>query len=288
MRYGARIGRGAEVLEQKGAKLTMKLAMQPAADLKQRINDERVTTGLLGTDHVWPLLVDLCQSAGLDYLIVDCEHGPHDDALVAQVCLAGRLAGFPVLIRVPSTSSDVTRRALDLGACGLMFPCIESTQDLDKIRESVYLPPRGRRRPGGYANYWISDFDYKNWKEEFEDHLIILTQIETERGVENAEAIAQHEIVTSLAIGPYDLSQSLGCCGDRNAPRVDEALRHIREAGKKAGKNTWMGMGGQELVEEGWTFICFGTPCWILRDTVQQIASDARRASAVPVASASH
>jgi len=256
----------------------MKLAMKPAAELKRRINEERVTTGLLGTDHVWPMLVEISRSAGLDYLIVDCEHGPHDDSLVAQVCLAGRLAGFPVLIRVPSTSPDVTRRALDMGACGLMFPSIESTQELDKIRESVYLPPRGRRRPGGYGNYWVRDYNYETWKEEFEDHLIILTQIETERGVENAEAIARHEIVTALAVGPYDLAQSLECFGDRNAARLNDALRRIRDAGKKSGKNTWMGMGGRDLVDQGWTFICLGTPSWILRDTIQQIASEARRA----------
>lgn len=250
--------------------------MRPAIELKRKINSEEITTGVLATDHIWPMLVDVCKRAGLDYLIVDCEHGPHDDSLVAEVCHVGRLAEFPVLMRLPSTESDVVRRALDMGPCGLMFPSVQSPEQLDEVRKDIYMPPRGRRRPGGWGNYWMRDFNYETWKAEFEDHLIVLAQIETRTGLGNVDAIARHEIVTSLAIGPYDLSASLGCCWDGDNPELNAAFLRVREAGRAAGKNTWMGMGGKDLVGRGWTFICLGTPSYVLQDAMKRTSDEAR------------
>jgi 2-keto-3-deoxy-L-rhamnonate aldolase RhmA len=102
--------------------------MNPAAELRDKINNDRVTTGVLVTDHLWPRLVEMCQLAGLDYLIVDREHGPHDDMAVAQACQIGRMLNFPVLIRTISCEYDQVRRAIDLGPCGLMFPGVEETR----------------------------------------------------------------------------------------------------------------------------------------------------------------
>lgn len=246
------------------------------------MNSGRVTIGALATDHVWPMLVGVCQRAGLDYLIVDCEHGPHGDSLVAEVCHVARLSGFPALIRVPSTESDVVRRALDMGPCGLMFPSVESPEQLDEARQWLYMPPRGRRRPGGPGNYWMKDYQHATWRKDFEEHLIVLAQIESKTGLENVEAIARHEIVTSLAIGPYDLSASLGCCWDPDNAEFNSALQSIREAGDAAGKKTWMGMGGKTMVDAGWTFICLGTPGFLLQDAMARMAGEARGEGGTP------
>ena len=253
--------------------------MESAKRLKEKINREEVTVGVLATDQVWPMLVEVCLRAELDYLIIDREHGPHDDSLVAQACQTARLAGFPALIRTVSTESDVIRRALDLGPCGLMFPSVESADVLDQAAESIYLPPRGRRRPGGWGNYWMPDYQYETWRHQFEDDLIVLAQIETVSGLENVEAIARHDLVTALAIGPYDLSASMGCCWNPDNPDFQAALRRIRDAGKAAGKNTWMGMGARALVEDGWTFICLGTPSFLLQNAARQMAAEARGAA---------
>src|SRR5262245_8508582 len=169
--------------------------MNPAAELIAKINSDRITLGALAIDQLWPRLVEVCKLAGLDYLIVDREHGPHSDEAVAQACQVGRLLGFPVLIRVISCEYDQIRRALDLGPCGLMFPAVEDTRQLDQVRDAVLMPPRGRRRPGGWGNHALPDYQYETWRTQFEDHLIILPQIETRRGLANAEAIAAHEIV---------------------------------------------------------------------------------------------
>jgi 2-keto-3-deoxy-L-rhamnonate aldolase RhmA len=248
--------------------------MKPAAELIRKINSDRITTGLLATDHIWPRLVEMCKLAGLDYLIVDREHGPHDDSIVAHACQIGRLLDFPVLIRTVSCAYDQVRRAIDLGPCGLMFPAVEDRQQLDMVREAIHMPPRGRRRPGGWGNHWMPDFQYETWKTQFEDHLIILPQIETRRGLDNAAAIAGHELVTAIAVGPYDLSAELGCCWQPADARLQSALAQIRQAGRSAGKNMWMIGDGPALAKQGYTFICVGEPSAILAQRLIQIVAE--------------
>ena len=66
--------------------------MQPARDLMEKVGRNEVVVGVLATDHVWTDLVEICLRAGLDYLIVDMEHGPHDTQLVGEVWRTHRLA----------------------------------------------------------------------------------------------------------------------------------------------------------------------------------------------------
>jgi 2-keto-3-deoxy-L-rhamnonate aldolase RhmA len=119
--------------------------MNPAAELTTKINSDRITTGVLVTDQLWLRLIEICKLAGLDYAIIDCEHGPHDDTTIAQACAVGRMLNFPVLIRPISYAYDQVRRAIDLGPCGLMIPSVENVEQLDIVRDAVLLPPRGRR-----------------------------------------------------------------------------------------------------------------------------------------------
>jgi len=246
------------------------MRMQIAADLKQRINDRELTLGVLGTDHVWPGLVPLLRSAGLHYLIVDMEHGSHSTETVEQICTIARHSGFAVLIRVVSADYSIVRKAVDLGPCGLMLPCTETPEQLDAIRDAIWMPPRGKRRPGGMGNHWMDDFNYTTWKRDFEDHFIVLPQIESQLGLTNLKAIAEHEVVTAMAIGPYDLSADLGCCWEPDNPKLVEALQQIRAAGDAAGKNTWMLGDGAQLKADGYSFICLAEPSALLKITLKK------------------
>jgi 2-keto-3-deoxy-L-rhamnonate aldolase RhmA len=254
--------------------------MNPGANLIERINSQQITTGVLVTDHLWPRLVEICKLAGLDYMIVDREHGPHSDEAVAQACQLGRLLNFPVLVRVISSDYDAIRRAIDLGPCGIMLPSVDDTQQLDMAREALLMPPRGRRRPGGWGNHWLADYQYSTWQAEFEEHLIVLPQIETRRGLANVGAIAAHPLVTAIAVGPYDLSAELGCCWDPSDPRLVAALGEIRAAGRAAGKNMWMIGNGPALARQGYTFLCIGDPSALLAQQLGQLVGACREGDA--------
>lgn len=255
--------------------------MQPAAELKRRVLAGELTTGLLVTDHLWPQLVEIAKAAGLDYLIIDCEHQPHPGDLVALVCATGRLAGFPVLMRPPQTSEAAVRTALDLGPCGLLLPSVESAAQLDQVREAAWLPPRGNRRPGGPGNRWVREFNYDGFRTTVEDHLIVIPQIETPEALERADEIAAHELTTALGIGPFDLSTQLGVCGaPPDHPRMAAALATWREAARRAGKPTWMIGAGAKLVELGFRFICIGEPSSLLTVALRTQVNQLRQSPA--------
>jgi len=253
--------------------------MKPAKILKEKINARELTIGAIASYHCWPGLVEILKGAGYDFLIIDFEHGPFDAEMALQTCTIGRLAGFPVLIRPPSLEPTFLHMALDSGAVGLLLPYVESSEQLDTVQEAIYLPPRGKRRPGGAGVHWVSGFHYENWKTEVEDDLIVLPQIESRLGVQNADAIAQHPITTAIATGPYDLSADLGVCWQPHHPDLLQALDTVQKAGEKAGKNIWMNGSAEDLQKRGYTFFCAGEPSAVLANALTNIAQAARKSS---------
>ena len=104
------------------------------------------------------------------------------------------MVDFPVIVRPVDCAYATIRQAIDRGPCGFLLPGIESAEEMDRVRDAVYMPPRGRRRPGGPGNAWVSSFHYDRWKEEVEDEFIVLPQIETRAELANVDAIAAHEV----------------------------------------------------------------------------------------------
>jgi len=253
--------------------------MKAAIALKQRLDQKQLTTGVLATNFLWLDLVETLIKAGLDYMIIDMEHGPHDERLVADVCTIGRLMDFPVLIRPRDNSYATVRAAIDRGPCGLLLAGVESTDCLDEVRRAIYMPPRGQRRPGGAGNRWVDDYNYPTWKAEVEDHFIVLPQIETKVGLSNVDAIASHDIVTAIAVGPYDLSAELGVCWDPTSPLHRDALQCIREAGERAGKTMWMIGDGAALAANGYHFLCIAEPMMMLEQALKQANQKAKAGS---------
>ena len=251
--------------------------MKAALLLREKVERGEITTGILATDHLWPGLVEYLRRAGLDYLIVDREHGAHSDELTAQVCALGRQLDFPVLIRPIDCDYSTIRRSIDLGPCGFLLPSVESATDLDRVRDSIYMPPRGRRRPGGAGNYWVPDFAYETWKREVEDDFIVLPQIETRQGLDHVEEIAAHPLTTAMAIGPYDLSADLGVCLQMDHPKLIEAVAQIRRAATGAGKTMWRIGDGQKLVQEGFHFLCIGEIMGFLQTILGQKNQEAKK-----------
>jgi 2-keto-3-deoxy-L-rhamnonate aldolase RhmA len=233
--------------------------LKPAADLKKKLDTQEPVIGLMATDQAWPFLVEICKNSGLDYLVVDREHGAFSDELVSHLCQVGRLMDFPVLVRAVSCEMSVVRRIVDLGPSGLLLPCVESTDELDQVQQAVQMPPRGRRRPGGMGNYWQSNYHSQTWKSDFEDHFIVIPQIESQAGVTNAVVIAAHPLVTAMGLGPYDLSADLGCCWDLQQPEFIQALAQVKAAADQAGKKVWAGTDAVALQKLGYTFLWIGT-----------------------------
>ncbi len=257
--------------------------MKSAALLKQKIAGSDPVLGAISTFHFWPGLVELAINAGLDYLIIDLEHLTHNAEQVAEACAIGRRTGFPILLRPPSAEFTPVRLAMDLGPCGLLVPYVETMETMTVIRDAVLMKPRGRRRPGGPGNFWVSNVNYATWKSEVEDDLIILPQIESKIGLGNVDAIARDPLTTAIAVGPYDLSADLGVCWQPEDPLLVNAITRIRQAGRAAGKNMWMIGDGPSLKQQGFNFICLTEPVMLMASALGQLARRTRDENPAPV-----
>ncbi len=245
--------------------------LTPAIQLRGKLDRNERAVGIMATDLLSPVLVEIAKHAGLDYLVVDREHGAFSDEAVAEVCRTGRLAGFAVLVRTVSSEPSVLRRTVDLGPCGILLPNVESTEELDRVATFLRMPPEGTRRPGGPGNYWMRDFQRETWREEFEKHFIVIPQIESQTGVENAAAIAAHSIVTALGVGPYDLSADLGCCWHPEREGFQQALAAIRAAADRENKRVWIGVDVGKYADEGYTFLWCGTFASVLGSALSDV-----------------
>ena len=132
--------------------------MKPAKRILDRVAAGQLTTGVLVTEQLFGQMVDYFQRVGLDYMIIDCEHGAYPDDLIVDVCTLGRMTDFAVLLRPIDCEYATIRRAIDRGPCGFLLPNVGSAADLDRVRDAIYMPPRGSRRPGGLGNL-LSEID---------------------------------------------------------------------------------------------------------------------------------
>jgi len=256
--------------------------MRSALKLQEKIKSGQLTLGIIITNHLWLELLEIVLFAGFDYVIIDLEHVDHGEVLVADACRIGRLTDFPILVRPPRTDGETIRMAMDLGPCGLLLPMIESVEQLNEIQSGLWMPPRGERRPGGHGNWWVADYNYETWKAEVEDNFITLMQIESPRGVANARAIAEHEITTALAVGPYDLSARLGVCWQPDRPQLQAAMKAIHAAAQEAGKPMWAIGDGEELMRQGHNFLCVAEPSNFLKATFKQLVERLRASGSTP------
>jgi 4-hydroxy-2-oxoheptanedioate aldolase len=169
-----------------------------------------------------PLSVSAMAAAGLDYVVIDLQHGGATEHDLAALTTAIDGAGAVPLARVRYAHPADIGRALDLGCAGVIVPNVESAEQAREAVGACRYPPAGYRSAGGVMASPEQSF------------CVIM--------VESAAALAQIETtlaldgVDGIYVGPRDLSYSLGCELDPGDPVLRPALERVWAACAKAGK----------------------------------------------------
>ena len=160
-----------------------------------------------------PASAELLGQSGLDWIVVDLEHGAATEADLVAHLTAIEVTGTVALVRPQSAERLRIGRALDLGAAGLVVPRLDTP---DQVREAIgYLryPPAGGRgvalltrggRLGAVNHAGVAALN---------DDIVGIVQIESPGALEAADEIASIDGVDVLFVGPADLSHSLGVPG---------------------------------------------------------------------------
>ncbi len=197
---------------------------------------------LLGAFLTWPVEghLEMLGLSGFDFAVLDTEHGYFNPESVERMVRAAEGAELPVVVRVPNclASADVGR-ALDAGACGILFPRADSHAPVHAAVESVKYAPTGKRGLAGVRANRYGGVPFDHWVLEANRGTMIFVQIETAGALNAVAAIAAEPWVDVLFVGPNDLSQALGVPGHYEDPRYIAAVEKVgavaREHGKAAG-----------------------------------------------------
>lgn len=201
--------------------------------LKTRLRDRKRTLAVW-LELASPAAAEVLVHAGFTHLIIDNEHSPASLETTAHMLRAIEAAGGEAILRVPANDPTYLKRVLELGACNILIPMVESASAARLALDACRYPPRGRR---GFASEiraarYGTEADYPNRAHE---RLCLIVQIESRAGVDNAEAIAAVDGIDCLFVGPYDLSGSYGKLGQTGAAEVVAAIEDVERIAKAKG-----------------------------------------------------
>jgi 2-keto-3-deoxy-L-rhamnonate aldolase RhmA len=184
-----------------------------------------------------PVAVEAAGRSGLDWLLLDLEHGGATEADLLPQLYAAQVTGVPALVRVESNERLRFGRALDLGAGGIMVPRLETVDEVRRAVSYLRWPPSGIRGVAlgarGAMNAGIGHTDVATWSER----LTLVVQVENPAIVDAADEVAAIDGVDVLFVGPTDLSHSLGVPGEFGHARQIEAYERVIAACRAAGKS---------------------------------------------------
>src|SRR5580765_1155612 len=90
-------------------------------------------------------ITEMAVALGLDWLVIDAEHGHLDWKEILEHIRAAVRSETVVLVRIAELNSGLIKRALDLGADGVVVPWVETAEQLRQALAYASYPPAGLR-----------------------------------------------------------------------------------------------------------------------------------------------
>ena len=237
--------------------------MEHIAAIRNKIAKGQPVFGTLLSELRATGVVTTMATGGLDFFMVDLEHGTYDITDASRLIDAGQRAGICSIVRVPLYAPALFAQVLDAGAEALLVPQVRTMDDVRLAINLTKYQPIGQRgchfcrpqvnftRPASKPKYMA----------QANGQLATLIQIETVEAAELIDEIAATDGVDGLYIGPGDLAACLGHPDDDNSEDIATIATNVGAACKKYGKIAgYHSPPAQvpQLIEKGFTFFGYG------------------------------
>lgn len=246
--------------------------------MKRESLKERLKKGecVLGTWCILPSpeVINVLAKAGLDFVLIDMEHGAADYKTALMMVMAAQSDGCEAIIRVGQNNETDVLKALDIGASGVIVPHIENSSDRKRAMSYIKYPPAGIRGFSPYAragSYTSRPGHTINENKRTLSGIIV----EGEMGIKNLDEIIDDKDLDIVYIGVYDLSAVLNIPGQVDHPKIYELLKECVSKIKKKGKTAGGLFHSKEELKLfkkiGIQFLCYKVDTSVLFDSYKSI-----------------
>jgi 4-hydroxy-2-oxoheptanedioate aldolase len=232
---------------------------------------------LLTTLHlIDPSLFELTSLMGFDGIWMDLEHHGYGVETATTLMRAARVGTSDIMARPAKGEFMRLGRMLEAGAQGLMYPrCDDAAEARQVVTWSKFAPLGRRGFDGGNPDMPYCTMPIAEYTKEANEQTFLVIQIEDENALANAHSIAEVEGVDVLFLGPADFTVLGGIPGQFDHPRVQEAVRTIAEAARRAGKHWGVPCGtaerAKQLLDMGARFFCYGADIILVKSGLEEM-----------------
>ena len=178
------------------------------------------------------LITDIIYNAGFNLIIFDLEHGVNTPQILQNCLFAVLNTSVITIARVSSIDYPNIVQVIDTGIDGLLFPHIETKNDIERAIKNSFLSPKGNKS----FSPFVPRYKYGS-KKNSDQNPILGILIESKLGVENSKELLSHKEVDFVYFGAYDLSVELNKKGDIFHDEIinclDIVLKNAKQFNKK-------------------------------------------------------
>jgi 4-hydroxy-2-oxoheptanedioate aldolase len=247
---------------------------------KERIESKGTVFGTWANMPGAPV-AEALSSAGLDFVVIDHEHGAISPETSENMVRACQLHGVQPIVRVDNDSERTLLHALETGAMAVMVPHVETAEGAERIVAATHYFPDGSRGLSPYTR--CHEFTHENLTDSMSRHndeTFTAALVEGLSGIENLSGIASVDGLDMVYLGSYDISQSVGFPGELEHPDVvrkrEECVRTILGAGCIAGTFSRDIDDCRVCAEMGFGFVAYVADSYGLRQFFKEAASQFR------------
>lgn len=214
-----------------------------------------------------------------DWIWVDGQHGhlgPGDLLAMVRAC---DLVQRPAFVRVAGHEAGPIGMVLDMGAAGVIVPCVDTPEEAKAIVDAAKFPPLGER---SYGARRVIDRAGRDYAHTANDDVLLIIQIESPLAIDNVDSIAAIPGVDALFLGPDDIMLRRGYSMDtrRSQETLGADMEAVAKACRRHGKIPVMVGVGEEMLRLclslGFQMICAGSEVGFLAAGSREASSEAR------------
>ena len=247
--------------------------------LRQKLNQNEPIYGLWVTLES-ASITEMAVALGLDWVVIDAEHGHLDWKDINSHIRAALRSDTVVLVRIAERSTILSKRALDIGADGIMIPWMEKVEEVEEAVRDCRYPPEGRRGIGGErATAWGQCLS--EHAAEANDNVLIVPLIESIAAIPNVATMCEVDGIDLFFFGPADFSSTAGFRGQWEGPGVAEQILSLKDtinaAGKHCGVVSTSNQNLTDRLDQGFRMLALGTDSGLLLRSLHQSLQEVGR-----------